>query len=132
MQYYICNGACYVNKILIKKIHTYIHTYIHTHRHTRLLRVKRLFNIKIAKAYRTVSNEALVPYNIYTYIISYKYPLFILYISKTYTKYLTNYNTLYSPLGAAVYNRHTHVLCQHKRHVCYRLLRLTQHYVVVK
>ena len=30
MYYYICNGACYVNKILIIKKNTYIHTYIHT------------------------------------------------------------------------------------------------------
>ena len=35
-------------------IHAYIHKYIHTHIHTYIY-----INIKIAKAYRTVSNEAL-------------------------------------------------------------------------
>ena len=70
--------------------------------------------------------------SINTYMIFCKYPEFILYISKTRTKYLTNYNTLHSQLSTALYNRRTHALCQHKRHVCYRLLGLTQNFVIFK
>ena len=92
-----------------KYIHTYIHTYLHIYKHMYI-------------------HSRIYTY-IYTYIIRCNVPHFIFHISKTYTKYLTNYNTLHSPLSAAVYNRHTHALCQHKRHVFYRLLSLAPHLV---
>ena len=62
----------YIHKHIHTYTHTYIHTYIHTHTHTyihtyvqyennrqKYIRVQRLINIRMAKAYRTTSSEAL-------------------------------------------------------------------------
>jgi len=73
--------------------HTYTHTYINTY-----------IPIYIYK-------HVYVQSRIHTYIIRCNDPQFLLYLSKTYTKYVTNYNTMHFKLSAAVYNRHTHVLC---------------------
>ena len=60
----------YVHTYIRTYIHTYIQTYIHTYTHTysvlvkacyktKIIRIQRLINIRIAKAYHTESNEAL-------------------------------------------------------------------------
>ena len=67
------NIHTYIHTYVVRTyIHTYIHIFIHTYGaavwikamelesyKTKLIRVQRLINIKIAKAYRTVSTEAL-------------------------------------------------------------------------
>jgi hypothetical protein len=44
-------------------------------------------------------------------------------------QYRTNYNTLNCVCTAALYDTHTHAQYTQIRHVCYRLLRFSQHFV---
>ena len=79
---------------------TYMHTYIHTYIHT----------------------------NTHTWHFARIQNLYCIYQKLTQNIWLIC-NTLHSPLNTALYNTHTHALCQHKCHVCYRLLELTQNFV---
>jgi hypothetical protein len=108
------NISIYIYSCMHAYIHTYIHTYTHTKIHTYIVRTYL----------RTYVYTCIHIYIYYTLQGSRIYIVYIQNLNK-----ISNYITLHTLLSTVLYKRHTHALCQHKRHVCYRLLGLTKYYV---